>query len=101
MRALLDTNILTRAVQPSHPMHTDALDALDALRQRGEELCIIPQNLYEFWVVATRPLTMNGHKLNIILLMSFGRSFRLLPAHLKNCFASAFWVISKDSDAKK
>ena len=41
-------------------MHENALDALAALRQRGEELCILPQNLYEFWVVATRPLSVNG-----------------------------------------
>src|SRR5262245_53700487 len=60
MSVVLDTNILTRAAQPGHPMHNDALDALDALRQQGEELCIVPQNLYEFWVVATRPLTANG-----------------------------------------
>lgn len=60
MNVALDTNILTRAAQPGHAMHNDALDALDALRKQGEELCIVPQNLYEFWVVATRPLTANG-----------------------------------------
>lgn len=60
MSVLLDTNILTRAAQPGHPMYRDALDSLDALRQRGEVLCIVPQNLYEFWVVATRPLSANG-----------------------------------------
>ncbi len=60
MRVQLDTNILTRVAQPGHPMHENALDALAALRQRGEELCILPQNLYEFWVVATRPLSVNG-----------------------------------------
>lgn len=52
--------MLTRSAQPGHPMHNDALEALDILRKRGEELCIVPQNLYEFWVVATRPLTVNG-----------------------------------------
>ena len=60
MSIALDTNILTRAAQPNHPMHHEALDALDALRKQGEDLCIVPQNLYEFWVVATRPLTANG-----------------------------------------
>ncbi len=60
MSVLLDTNLLTRAAQPGHPMHNDALDALDVLQKSGEELCIVPQNLYEFWVVATRPLTVNG-----------------------------------------
>jgi predicted nucleic acid-binding protein len=60
MSVVLDTNILTRVAQPSHPMHNDALDALDVLRKQGEELGSVPQNLYEFWVVATRPLTANG-----------------------------------------
>jgi predicted nucleic acid-binding protein len=56
----LDTNILTRAAQPVHSSHKDALDALEVLRKQGEDLCIYPQNLYEFWVVATRPLSANG-----------------------------------------
>ena len=38
MSVLIDTNILTRASQPGHPMHNDALDAVGALRGRGEEL---------------------------------------------------------------
>ena len=31
-----------------------------ALRLRNQPLHIGPQNLYEFWVVATRPATQNG-----------------------------------------
>lgn len=60
MRLLLDTNILTRSAQPAHPMHTDAVDAISALRTAGDELCVVPQNLVEFWAVATRPLSVNG-----------------------------------------
>src|SRR5207245_7977424 len=30
------------------------------LRQHGEERCLVPQNFYEFWVVATRPTGQNG-----------------------------------------
>ena len=60
MSVLLDTNILTRSAQPAHSMHKDALDAVGLLRIRGEELCIVPQNLIEFWAVATRPLSANG-----------------------------------------
>lgn len=33
---------------------------LAVLRIRGDELCIVPQNLYEFWAVATRPVSVNG-----------------------------------------
>ncbi len=60
MSTLLDTNILTRSAQPGHPMYQTAVDAVDGLRQRGEILHVVPQNFYEFWVVATRPVGQNG-----------------------------------------
>lgn len=60
MNVLLDTNILTRAAQPNHPMYSEALDALEVLRDQGDTLRLVPQNLYEFWAVATRPLAANG-----------------------------------------
>lgn len=41
-------------------MHTDARRAFVTLRKQSEKLCIIPQNLIEFWAVATRPLASNG-----------------------------------------
>ena len=66
MSVVLDTNILTRAAQPAHPSHEDTLDALEVLRKQGEYLCIVPQNLYEFWVVATRPLAANGLGMSIV-----------------------------------
>jgi predicted nucleic acid-binding protein len=65
MSVLLDTNILTRSAQPMHPMHKSAVDAVSALRTRGEDLCIVPQNLVEFWAVATRPLSANGLEMTI------------------------------------
>jgi predicted nucleic acid-binding protein len=60
MKVLLDTNILSRLVEPGHAMHKDALDATKALGVRGHILCIVPQNLYEFWVVCRRPIAVNG-----------------------------------------
>jgi predicted nucleic acid-binding protein len=60
MNILLDTNILTRAAQPGHPMHRAAVDAVAELRRQGEIFCLVPQNLYEFWVVCTRPAAQNG-----------------------------------------
>jgi predicted nucleic acid-binding protein len=60
MSTLLDTNILTRAAQPGHSMHAAAVGAVAALRRQGEVLCLVPQNLYEFWVVCTRPVAQNG-----------------------------------------
>jgi hypothetical protein len=55
MNILLDTNILGRLAQPTHPMHAAARDAVTTLQRAGEMLRIVPQNLYEFWVIATRP----------------------------------------------
>jgi predicted nucleic acid-binding protein len=60
MRILLDTNVLARAAQPHHPLYQPAVDAVALLRVRGDESIVVPQNLYEFWVVATRPVPQNG-----------------------------------------
>jgi predicted nucleic acid-binding protein len=60
MSILLDTNILTRLAQHTHRLHATARDAVMALQGVGKTLFIVPQNLYEFWVVATRPVAANG-----------------------------------------
>lgn len=60
MLVLVDTNVLLRVVEPSHVQHVQAVRALRTNRQAGHELCLVPQNHYEFWVVATRPLAQNG-----------------------------------------
>ncbi len=60
MRVLLDSNILLRLAQPTHPHHTLAQDAVSKLNSRGALMCIVPQTVYEFWVVAARPLAANG-----------------------------------------
>jgi predicted nucleic acid-binding protein len=60
MRILLDTNVLLRLVEPAHPQYAAAAGATQMLQQAGHELSIVPQDLYEFWSVATRPLTNNG-----------------------------------------
>lgn len=65
MSYLVDTNVLLRLVQKNHPMRPDARRALVTLRKQGEELCIIPQNIIEFWAVATRPLDKNGLGLTV------------------------------------
>lgn len=41
-------------------MHEIAVQAVKTLLSQGEMLCVIPQNLIEFWVVATRPVDVNG-----------------------------------------
>jgi predicted nucleic acid-binding protein len=60
MRVLLDTNILTRGIQPDSPLHTSVKQTIPVLHARGDVLCLFPQNLYEFWVVCTRPVGENG-----------------------------------------
>ena len=60
MRILLDTNILTRIAERTHYQHQLANEAVKLLTIRGETLCLVPQNFYEFWVVATRPIVDNG-----------------------------------------
>ena len=60
MKILLDTNILIRSTQPTDPNYQAAVDAVTNLHALGNELCLVPQNLYEFWVVSTRPVAQNG-----------------------------------------
>jgi predicted nucleic acid-binding protein len=56
---LVDTNILLRS-HPSDPRYLMLSGALAKLRVDRELLCIAPQNLVEYWVVATRPLENRG-----------------------------------------
>src|SRR5215218_1494630 len=60
MAYLADTNILLRWVSPSDPQHSLAVSSVKALQHRGETVHITPQNLIEFWNVATRPASANG-----------------------------------------
>ncbi len=66
MSYLVDTNVLLRSIQQTHPMHEYSVKAVRILFEQGEILCIIPQNLIEFWVVATRPIEVNGLGLSFV-----------------------------------
>jgi predicted nucleic acid-binding protein len=57
---LVDVNVWLRDAQPSHAMHATASTALRALIASGAALHTVPQTMYEFWVVATRPAAVNG-----------------------------------------
>lgn len=65
MNWLTDTSTLTRTIHVDNPLQKTAIDSLAKLRTQGETLCIVPQNLLEFWAVATRPLPANGLGLSI------------------------------------
>jgi len=57
---LVDTSTLLRTLQPLHPQLEAARAAMKALTAQGRDLHIVPQNLVELWVVATRPVEQNG-----------------------------------------
>jgi predicted nucleic acid-binding protein len=60
MRVLVDTNVIIRIADRAATDHAVAEAAAAALRDAHHQLCIVPQNLYEYWVVATRPTEHNG-----------------------------------------
>jgi predicted nucleic acid-binding protein len=68
MSYLVDTNFLLRLAQSTSPLQQDARNAYSMLRLQGEVLTIVPQNIVEFWVVATRPVNVNGLGLSIDLV---------------------------------
>jgi predicted nucleic acid-binding protein len=58
---LVDSNILLRLAQPRHQHRQAASDAIDELRIRNREtIAVVPQSLYEMYVVCTRPINANG-----------------------------------------
>jgi predicted nucleic acid-binding protein len=60
MRVLVDTNVLCRLAEVDHIQHSVASLAVRKLHAAGEALCLVPQVIYEYWVVATRPVQENG-----------------------------------------
>lgn len=65
MICAVDTNVLLRSIDTGHPAQPLAQDALIQLRQEGQSLSVFPQNLIEFWAVATRPTAQNGLGLSV------------------------------------
>lgn len=59
-RILTDTNIWLRVADPGATQHSCTVNAVARLLAEGYELCLCPQNLIEFWAVATRPVEANG-----------------------------------------
>lgn len=60
MRVLVDTNILLRSAQPNHPLCSQATRAVSKLIRQRDDVFFCPQNVAEFWNVATRPADLNG-----------------------------------------
>lgn len=85
---LLDTNLLARITDSRHPHCAPSRNAIQQLRSQGEQLVIVPQNLFEFWAVATRssgkpPSGQNGLGMTCSRasdwIRYFQRRFNLLP----------------------
>lgn len=83
MKYLLDTNILLRLVQLTHPQHKEASEALRILKKQNAEFYIFLQNISEFWNVCTRPKDKNGLGFSItdtdLQLKRLERFFKFLP----------------------
>jgi predicted nucleic acid-binding protein len=85
---LLDTNVLGRITDSADARCAVSRQAIHRLLARREQLVIVPQNLYEFWAVATRkpgapPGGQNGMGMTpeqaSQWLKFFQRRFTLLP----------------------
>ncbi len=83
MRVLVDTNVLLRSVQPSHPLCPQATQAVSRLIRRDGGIFYCSQNIAEFWNVATRPSDKNGlglsHEEALREVAGIERSLTLLP----------------------
>ena len=64
MSYLVDTNVLIRSLSPANAQFAVADGAIAKLRTQGATLHLVAQNLYEYWVVATRPTADNGFGLS-------------------------------------
>jgi predicted nucleic acid-binding protein len=80
---LIDTSALLRTLQIRHPQYETVARAFETLPRRGRDLHIVPQNLFELWVVATRPASQNGLGLSVSEatseVMRLKSMFPLLP----------------------
>lgn len=85
---LLDTNLLARITNSADPHCAISRAAIHNLQVRRERLVIVPQNLFEFWAMATRkpggpPSGQNGLGMTIEQasqwLGFFQRRFTFLP----------------------
>ncbi|MDX2242830.1 MAG: type II toxin-antitoxin system VapC family toxin [Leptolyngbyaceae cyanobacterium bins.302] len=83
MNYLVDTNVLLRFFDRSHPLHPVIRSTIRELYQNQNQLQVFPQNCVEFWNVATRPVERNGFGFTPVaanrLLNLVERLFPLIP----------------------
>ncbi len=82
---LIDSNILVRYANLNDPLYSHVDQLINRLFAHGEQLCIVPQNIYEFWSVASRPIANNGLGMSIaeaeVSKQRFIQFFKFLPDH--------------------
>jgi predicted nucleic acid-binding protein len=80
---LLDSNLLGRMPDKADAHHGTAHQSVRKLRRQKEQLVIVPQNLFEFWAVATRDKAHNGLSMSTdratLWVGYFRRLFTFLP----------------------
>jgi predicted nucleic acid-binding protein len=80
---LIDTSTLLRTLQVRHPHHHLTTRALEILPAKGRLLYTVPQNLFELWVAATRPVEQNSLGMRpraaAVELSRLKNMFELLP----------------------
>jgi len=87
MSILVDTNILLRRAQPTHPNHVMAVESVARLLAAGEAVYFTFQNIAEFWNVATRPVAKNGLGFPVALVLSEVRKIERLLTLLRDSAA--------------
>ena len=70
-KCLLDTNILLRLIQKQSAHHPLVAATLQILKSNNFSFIVVPQCLYEFHVVATRPQGVNGLGLPSVQMPSY------------------------------
>jgi predicted nucleic acid-binding protein len=78
VRVLLDSNILVRLSRRDDAQFQIATQSIEAIRRDGHSICLIPQSLRQFWVVATRPREANGLGLGLSEAKELRTSFQQL-----------------------
>lgn len=91
MRILIDTNILLRSIDSGHQQYALARDSLITL-DKTDQLIIVPQILYEFWVVCSQPIISNGYGLSTVeIVRHIEGLLRVYPLLYDNQRVSECW----------
>lgn len=86
---LLDTNVVLRFCNPSDVQHNLATDAISCLLTQGDECFLTAQVLVELWVVATRPVEVNG--------LGWAVHFKRWASLLRISFGASLIIIIKNN----